>query len=760
MRSRTSWTLAALVRLVTGVLIGYGPVLSFGQVSGGKLPTQWDTEVSTTNPLPEYPRPQMVRTKWQSLNGTWDYALTGSADNSPPAKFDAGKILVPYPFESSLSGVGKPSPTGQRLWYCRHFTVPDAWRANGQKVLLHFGAVNWDSTVFVNGKSIGQHKGGFDGFDCDMTDALKSDDNVLIVSASNPLLVDVPDAQVVGKQRAHPGGIFYTGSTGIWQSVWMEPVPASRIGGLKIIPDIDGNALHVTVATEGGNVDSVDVSASDGGKPVSSAAGKAGTEIVLPMPNPHLWSPDDPHLYDLHVTLKQGNTNGDAVDSYFAMRKVSLGKDDQGRTRIFLNNRISFEIGALDQGYWPDGIYTAPTDDALKSDIVSAEVLGLNLLRKHAKVESDRWYYWADKLGMLVWQDMPQCFGKRAANHEQLLSESSKAQWLVEWKRILDQRMNHPSIIMWTTFNEGWGQHDTESIVGLTKQIDPSRLVNAASGWADKGVGDIHDIHAYPGPACVPADGLRASVNGEFGGITMRVTGHMWTADVTGYGTTLGSAWTATEQYQTLLKAAYGLRDERGCSAFVYTQLTDVESESNGLLTYDRAVIKLLPDIVAAANKGKFPPLPPPPGSHDLVPTSEEEPQVWSYVTQKPKDQWAQIAFDSSNWKTAPAPFGHGYFINTLWTDTPGDIWLRRTVKLPTKIPAKLIVRIIHDDDAEVYVNGVLAVNAPGWSDTYLEPPMSDAARATMKAGENVIAVHCHQGVGAQVIDVGIAAAE
>jgi hypothetical protein len=622
MGSRTLLKLVAFVPLVGGALMGYLPVLGFGQVSGGKLPTQWDTDVSSTSPLPEYPRPQMVRPQWQSLNGPWDYALTGSADNSPPAHFDAGKILVPYPYESSLSGVGKPSPTGQRLWYRRHFTVPDAWRTGGQRVLLHFGAVNWDSSILVNGKSVGHHRGGFDGFDCDITDALKPGDNLLIVSAWNPILVDLPDAQVVGKQRVHPGGIFYTASTGIWQSVWMEPVPAIHITNLKIIPDIDKQEVRIVVGEEGSNSKLVDGNlfeavVFDGDQQIGGTAGPSA-DLAVYIPAPKLWSPDSPTLYRLRLRL-----GSDTVESYFAMRKISLDKDNEGRTRILLNNEFVFEVGALDQGYWPDGIYTAPTDDALKADIVTAEVLGLNLLRKHAKVEPDRWYYWADKLGMLVWQDMPQCFGKQAPGHEQILSDSSKAQWLVEWKNILDQRMNHPSIIMWTTFNEGWGQHDTERIVELTKQIDPTRLVNDASGWVDKGVGDIHDIHAYPGPACIRADGMRASVNGEFGGVTMRVADHMWTADVTGYGATLTSAWKATAKYQALLKAAYGLRDESGCSAFVYTQLTDVESESNGLLTYDRAAIKLLPEIVAAANKGHFPPVPSAPGSNDLVPTSQ-----------------------------------------------------------------------------------------------------------------------------------------
>jgi hypothetical protein len=724
--------------------------------AAGPLTTRWDKDVSPTNALPEYPRPQMTRTAWQSLNGLWDYGLTDSSADAAPAAYD-GQILVPYPYESALSGVGKPSPATQRLWYRRKFTVPAAWR--GQRVLLHFGAVNWDSTVSVNGHALGSHKGGYDPFDYNITNALVPGANTLIVSAFNPLRSDVPDAQVLGKQRVHPGGIFYTGATGIWQSVWLEPVPAAHIVGLKLTPDVDAKTLHVIVSADGGSA-SVKITALDGAKTVATATGTAGSEMTLPVANPKLWSPSDPHLYSLKVSLVRNGKDADSVGSYFAMRKISLGKDAQGRTTILLNNRPLFEVGVLDQGYWPDGIYTAPTDAALRSDIDAAKGFGFNLLRKHAKVEPERWYYWTDKLGMLVWQDMPQAFGT--------LNDDAKAQWLTEWKREIATHYNHPSIIVWTTFNEGWGQHDTEAIVALTKHLDPSRLVNNASGWTDAGVGDIRDTHAYPGPWSELPEPTRAAVNGEFGGVTMRVPDHMWTRSVFGYGKTLGESWQVTQKYQDLLKNGYGLRATRGTCALVYTQLTDVEQESNGLLTYDRAVVKVLPGIVQAANEGRFlplppePPAPPLPVNHDLVPTSEDVGRIWSYITQKPADDWAQPSFDASQWKTGPAPFGQGVGSpNTPWTDTPGDIWLRRTVILPAVLPAKLVVRVIHDEDVEVYVNGVLAASAPGYVGDYVELPLSDAAYAALKPGaSNVIAVHCHQTVGGQVIDVGIKAPE
>ena len=718
--------------------------------SGGRLPTRWAKLVSPTNALTDYPRPQMTRLRWQSLNGSWDYSLTASDAAALPTVYD-GKILVPFPYEAPLSGVGKASPATQRLWYRRTFTVPAAWRTGGQRVLLHFGAVNWDSMVSVNGKAMGEHKGGYTGFDYDVTDALKPGTNELVVSAYNPMTVDNPDAQVIGKQRTHSGGIFYTGATGIWQSVWLEPVPAAHIAGLKITPDIDAKVLRLTVQTDGAAA-RVQVTATDGAATVAKAAGASGSEIDLPLPRPHLWSPTDPHLYGLRVSLS--GRGGDTVDSYFAMRKISLGKDAQGRTRPMLNNQFVFQVGALDQGYWPDGIYTAPTDDALKSDIATAKTLGFNLLRKHAKVEPERWYYWTDKLGMLVWQDMPQAFGN--------LNDAAKAQWLAEWKSEIAQFSNHPSIIVWTTFNEGWGQHDTEQIVSLTKQLDPTRLVNNASGWTDKGVGDLHDTHAYPGPWSDMPEPTRAAVNGEFGGVTMRVDDHtLFQGKVMGYGATLSSGWKTTKRYQELLRNAYGIEESRGTSAVVYTQLTDVEQELNGLLTYDRAVTKVDPAIVAAANGGRFLPLPPDPSPNtDLVPTSEDEPHTWSYTTAKPADDWPQTAFDASSWKTGPAPFGHDApNVRTAWTDTPGDIWMRREVTLPADIPAKLAVLARHDEDVEVYINGVIAASEAGYNGEYVHLPMSDAARAALHPGKNLIAVHCHQTIGGQVIDVGIAQA-
>lgn len=742
-RSMVLCVLAATAMFAPGCAQATGQAQAW-KPANGPLMTRWSKQVSPQNALPEYPRPQMVRKNWLNLNGLWDYALADKAVTQPPVAFNE-KILVPYPYESALSGVGKPSIPNQRLWYRRSFSIPAAWKS--QKVLLHFGAVNWDSEVWVNGQTIGRHRGGYDGFSFDITSALKPGANELTVAALNPLLADVADAQVLGKQRLKSGGIFYTAATGIWQTVWLEPVPSAHIAALRITPDIDAKVLRLGVQSSAPN-DSGSIEIRDGNVTVARVRGKLAGLIAMPIANPRLWTPDNPHLYSLRVTLD--GRGGDSVDSYFAMRKISLGKDAQNRTRIFLNNTFVFQVGALDQGYWPDGIYTAPTDAALRYDIEAAKKLGWNLLRKHAKVEPARWYYHADKLGMLVWQDMPSMF----AGPNNALSEAAKQQFETEWRRIMAQFHNYPSIVVWTTFNEGWGQHDTERIVALTKQLDPSRLVNNASGWFDRNVGDINDLHVYQGPGSPKPEANRAAVNGEFGGLAMPVPGHRWNTDIFGYGATLQNSWQLTRRYHTLFRDVYKLRDDPGASAVVYTQITDVEQEINGLLTYDRAVIKPDLAITVAANKGVFLPLPPNPNP-ELVPTSQFEPTNWRYTFERPADNWSQPGFDDAAWKTGPATFGHDApGVRTQWT-TP-DIWIRREFTLPTTIPARLAFLVQHDEDAEIYVNGVLAASVTGFTGEYKNVPLNDAGRAALKPGRNTLAVHVRQTLGGQAIDVGI----
>ena len=536
------------------------------------LMTKWAKDVTPQNVHAEYPRPQMVREHWMNLNGLWEYAIRPKADGTPTA-WESEKILVPFPVESALSGVMQPVGPENRLWYRRSFSVPTkdgmvdaAWA--GKNVLLHFGAVDWETTVWLNGKEVGSHQGGYDPFTFDISSFLKADGpNELIVS-----VWDGSDAgyQARGKQVRKPGGIFYTPTTGIWQTVWLEPVPKTYIRGVTITPDFDNRqfAINVDVVnpkpgwkigvlfssqpTTGGFV--LRSWHTDLNQPIAIVIDFRG-ELESRIAG-HFWSPRSPHLIDIHVALvpdskadlqgfgqewmpkltgpgaperKPPVAMADWVKSYSALRKISLGKDEKGVNRLMLNNKFVFQYGPLDQGFWPDGLYTAPTDEALKFDIEITKQYGFNMIRKHVKVEPARWYYHCDKIGMLVWQDMPSGDKFIGPNDPDIQrSPESTAQFEKEWLAIIDALRNHPSIVMWVPFNEGWGQFDTARIVELTKKHDPTRLVNNASGWSDRNVGDVHDIHVYPGPASPPPTDTRAAVLGEFGGLGLPLEGHTW----------------------------------------------------------------------------------------------------------------------------------------------------------------------------------------------------------------------------------------
>lgn len=570
------------------------------QPAHGPLKTRWTTDVSPDRALPEYPRPQLVRSEWTNLNGLWDYAIRPKAEQQP-TKFD-GQILVPFPVESSLSGVMKPLEPNNRLWYRRSFLRASAWE--DKHLLLHFGAVDWDATVWVNGQKLGEHRGGYDGFSFDITKALVPDDRQdIVVAVSDPTDTGT---QPRGKQVLHPGGIFYTPTSGIWQTVWLEPVPAVHIESLMIVPDVDHRRVSITVIDNGTpDVSAVELSAIDGETEVSLATGKAGQAIDLPIDAPRLWSPDNPFLYQLKVRL--ANKHGaqlDKVNSYFGMRKISIGKDSQGITRLMLNNRPQFMLGPLDQGFWPDGLYTAPTDAALRFDIETTRKLGFNLARKHVKVEPDRWYYWCDKLGLLVWQDMPA--GDRGIGGKDpdlVRSPESAKQFQQELLAMIDGRRNHPSVVMWVVFNEGWGQFDTARMTELVKSHDPSRLVDSASGWTDRGAGDVHDLHSYPGPGSPEPEANRAAVLGEFGGLGLPVEGHTWQAKKNWGYRSFPDRPALTKAYLDLIDHLEPLTAKPGLSAAVYTQTTDVETEVNGLMTYDRELIKPDAEKMAAANR-------------------------------------------------------------------------------------------------------------------------------------------------------------
>lgn len=554
----------------------------------GNMMTRWAKEVDPAKPLPEHPRPQMVRDAWQNLNGLWSFEITGKAA-SQPASFSQ-QILVPFPVESALSGLKKKVTPQDRMWYQRAFEVPEAWRSG--RVLLHFTVVDWDTEVFVNGKSVGHHVGGYDPFSFDVTDALKP-------GAAQDLVVSVWDptnegGQPLGKQTLHPGGIFYTPTSGIWGTVWLEAVPQTYIKEFRIVPDIDAGVLKLSVAADTGNVRAT---VRDGATKVGEAMGRPGTEIVIPIPDAKLWTPDNPFLYDLDIELIDG-PNKDEVKSYCGMRKISIGPDERGITRILLNNKFVFQKGPLDQGFWPDGLYTAPTDAALKYDVEMTKAYGFNMSRKHVKVEPSRWYYWCDKLGLLVWQDMPGSGNKTAAQKEQ---------FEVELRRMVDAHSNHPSIVLWVVFNEGWGQYDTERLTAAVKSWDPHRLVSNASGWVDKNCGDILDHHTYPVPGGSKPGKGRASVVGEYGGLGFNLKGHMWVDSGWGYQTFTDEE-SLNARYEEITGVLLQRAQDPGISAGVYTQVSDIEVENNGLMTYDREVMKVNPEISARAMKGLLPP--------------------------------------------------------------------------------------------------------------------------------------------------------
>jgi beta-galactosidase/beta-glucuronidase len=549
------------------------------------LRTRWAAAVDSTHPLPEYPRPQMARPRWVNLNGPWDYAVQDSGAPRP-GRFD-GKILVPFPIESQLSGVRRAVTDRQRLWYRRTFHLPGM--PGGTRWLLHFGAVDWEATVYLNARAVTTHRGGYDPFTVDVTEQLRSGD------AEQELVVRVWDPsdhgeQPRGKQVSRPESIWYTAVTGIWQTVWLEPVAPDHITALDVRPDVDAATVTIRVDAAGPTpAPGVTVAAVDGDRQVATASGVVGQPLTLHIPDANLWGPGHPFLYGLRVRL--ASLGEDSVASYFGLRKIAVARDSAGVLRLFLNNRPLFQLGTLDQGWWPDGLYTAPTDEALRSDIETLQRLGFNLIRKHVKVEPARWYYDCDRLGMLVWQDMPSGDNKTAA---------AQQEFAAELRRVVDALRNHPAIVMWVPFNEGWGQHDTGRLVAWLKRYDPTRLVDNASGWTDAQVGDVLDVHDYPGPKIPLPDSTRARVLGEFGGLGLPLDGHTWQAkDNWGYRryTDTTALWAA---YRDLLERLRVLESE-GLAAAVYTQTSDVEIEVNGLMTYDRAVVKL-PAAAGAVN--------------------------------------------------------------------------------------------------------------------------------------------------------------
>lgn len=568
--------------------------------AGNKITSQWAAQVDPQKTLPDYPRPQMVRNTWMNLNGLWKYTIQPVAAMENPTVYD-GNILVPFAVESALSGVNRIVGKDSVLWYERNFITPSGFQS--KRTILHFGAVDWQCDVFINGQQVGSHKGGYDPFSFDITAALHKKGNQKIVVRVWDPSDDGPQPR--GKQIKNPHGIWYTPVTGIWQTVWLEAVPETYIAATRNTPDIDKKTVvvqpQVVNAMAG---DRILVTAWKGTEKIAEKSVEPGAAAELVIEQPQLWSPENPFLYDLRVSVERKGRKMDEIISYFAMRKISMAPDNMGVQRMMLNNGFLFQYGTLDQGWWPDGLYTAPTDEALVFDIVKTKEMGFNMIRKHVKVEPARWYYHCDRLGMLVWQDMPSgdmgnswemrpgVYGKATDKDRTPASEEIFKE---EWKQIMSDFHNFPSIVVWVPFNEAWGQFKTAEIVDLTHVQDPSRLINAASGGNFEPVGQITDLHNYPEPL-MPDPQLfgkeRILVLGEFGGLGLPVENHTWQEKNNWGYQSFKTSEDLFRRYAEFMKAIPHLI-EKGLSAAIYTQTTDVEIETNGLMTYDRKILKM-----------------------------------------------------------------------------------------------------------------------------------------------------------------------
>jgi len=579
-------------------LAGYG---QDWKIVEGKIRTAWSEKIDPSKVWQEYPRPQLVRDNWKNLNGLWDYSLL-PGDQDQPSSFQ-GKILVPFAVESALSGVGKRVGEDSAVWYHTRITVPSSMKR--KNILLHFGAVDWEADVYVNGQKVGAHRGGYDPFSFDITSALKKGkEQDLVIRVWDPI---DEGPQPRGKQVKNPNGIWYTPVTGIWQTVWIEAVPETYIASTKQIPDIDDQLLRVTPLVENlQSGDQIKISAWEGENKIAEEIATGNKEISLKIPDPKLWSPAAPFLYDLKISLLRNGKLLDEAKSYFAMRKISIQPDEKGIQRILLNNQFLFQFGPLDQGWWPDGLYTAPSEEALVYDIDQTKAMGFNTIRKHMKVEPARWYYHCDKVGMLVWQDMPSGdLGARwnsrpgiEGGWDMERTPESEAIYRKEWNAIMDALYDFPCIVVWVPFNEAWGQFKTKEITEWTKTKDPSRLVNSASGGNFHETGDIIDLHNYPTPAMprVSLFGARqAIVLGEFGGLGLPLEGHTWQERNNWGYRSFPDADTLFRTYSSYIDQLVPLI-RKGLSAAIYTQTTDVEVEVNGLMTYDRKVIKMPAD--------------------------------------------------------------------------------------------------------------------------------------------------------------------
>ncbi len=734
------------------------------QMKQAPMMTPWSETLNPDNVLPEYPRPQMERDSWLNLNGVWDLRKGVKDENYSSAFGYDKKILVPFPIESALSGVMEKSDE-QIYWYRRTFTLPADMK--GKNILLHFGAVDWETVVYVNGQRVGSHTGGYDPFYFDITGALKS-------SGEQEVAVYIYDntggqGQPTGKQSKNPSICWYTAVSGIWQTVWLEPVENVYIKNVELEPCLDRKWVSLRVNTSETAGVTLEAQVSDAqGNVVATGTGTPGTTFRLTLEGDvHTWSPDDPYLYDVKITAKSGGNVTDRVKSYCGMRKIEVKKDDSNLPRIFLNDKQIFQMGPLDQGWWPDGLYTPASDEALYFDVKAMKDLGFNMVRKHIKIEPARWYYWCDKMGLLVWQDLP------SPNLPQGSEDFAKANFEAEVNNIIPAVKNFPSVVHWVVFNEGWGQFDTDRMTrivdGKVNALTPSRygkasLICCASGWTDSEIGNIIDTHSYPNPSC-PQNANRAAVCGEYGGITLKVPGHIWPGGDFQY-IVVESSSDFTTYFGGLCEKIKDLYLV-GLNAAVYTQLSDVEIEKNGFYTYDRRVLKPTEPFTTVRNmiqecidlpgtKGILKP---------ILSTALTHQYTWRYTMSADVPRhWSDVDFDDSSWAQGKAAFARN--LGSNWNAIIGTDWntnqihMRRWFKLGDISPeniAKLRFMIFHDDDVEIYINGVWAATESGWNNSYAPLDISAEALATLKPGQwNLIALSGKQGSGGQVMDLGL----
>ena len=758
MRKTISHSMIALAAML--ITAGSASAQSVWTKQTAPVMTPWGEQLTEENVWAEYPRPSMKRQEWMNLNGVWQFFKRSgiSYDYESRTSSFSKAILVPFPVESALSGIMDKNYSSNRratFMYRRTFTLPEAF--SGKNILLHFGAVDWRCYVYVNGQLAGTHDGGSVPFAFDITPFLKENaEQEVQVAVWDPTNGGQPN----GKQSVSPGGIWYTPNSGIWQTVWLEPVSPTHVESYEPIPDIDNSTVSINVKTSAPC--SVKLTVKDGNTTVAEQTGPSDQTFTLAIPSAKLWSPDEPNLYDLDITLSDGSKETDKVSGYFGMRKFSRGMTD-GHPCILLNNKPLYLYGPLDQGWWPDGLLTPPSYEAMAFDLQTIKDFGMNMVRKHIKLENDLWFEWCDRNGLVVWQDMPSGCGSGAIG----TFEYGKENFYRENEALIDATRHHPCIGAWVVWNEGWGQypehgmaHTRKAVNGVMKaNHDPGRFVHAVTGWVDVEMGDFLDVHSYPSPgAATNPVNERVASCGEFGGINLFIENHMWAGSDVNY-TTVDDASTYTNLYDRYTDRLQELQKEKGLWMSVYTQITDVEQECNGLLTYDRKVLKVSPEQQAGMKakilrtiNSRYK------DATTVVAAGDEKSGIqWKYTTTEPSADWYTTDFDASAWKSGQSGFGGGG--RTSWSGS--DIWLRRSFQvndIDDSQLQELRLWLFHDEDAEIYINGVLAAKVTGYNTKYEQWPLLPEGLQALKTdgSDNVIAIHCKQTTGGQFIDCGL----